>query len=336
MAINVFRYDDANAPAAPATSVECIQLLITLLTTGYTGKPGGGWTVIYDDVPNMNPVILQHPDGDMFVLQPLTADSFEFGMCLSADSSGVMDNYRSGSYAQGTGYRQRMDNAGTQNWERWVALYDDVSHTLIFHATRVAYDTWNAYRNSTSFDARIGIYIGSLKPPVPGGFAPKVIFAGTPAQYNDQNHLFQYNTRSYAHRGGHTGTVLKPYSDEVLINQEVGFVPVAENEGVEAVPSVTQTTPHIGVVPALCFLNRESTTRSFELLGFIRGWKFLPSWHSGSRSSADHPARWIDPNAASYPSMIAYPLSPGDGILYYTAGDRTEQTGVFGTNLDWW
>ncbi len=339
MAITYFRYDDAGAPAIAAGDTrDVVNLIIAILTTGYTGKAGGGWTVIYNDVTNYGRVILQDPDGDHFVIHPYTYRDIEYGMCISADAAGVMVGYRSGSFNGSTGYRQRMANIYAQHAEHWYAFYDDVSHTLIFSGFDDYITDWNVARNSSAWDNQFTVYIGSLKPPVPGAFSPKVIFGGTHAQYNDDTLLFAHNTRSYAPREGHSGTILKPYADETLAGPECAFVPVAESSSnTYSAPNTTAGSQYIGLIPVNCYIARAGDGNpGLEFIGSIRGFKFFPPWLSASRSAADLPARWIDPACSGYPTMIADPLNPSDGFHYYTNGQTSAQWELVSDNPDWW
>lgn len=337
MAITYFRYDDPGAPVTTGNDArEIATLIITLLTTGYTGKPGAGWTIAYDDSANNGNAILEDPDGDCYVIRPYTNDDMEFGMCLSADAAGTMVGYRSGTYNGSSGYRQRMVNCGDY-MDRWFALYDDQSATLWVRGIRNNYDDWNAYRNSTGFDSQLSMYLGSLKPPVPGAYAPKVFFAGTPAQYNDAGALFNHNTRSYVAEEGHSGTILKPYADETLSGSEYAFVPSGtSNRSVFSAPNTSTGGQYIGLLSVNCYIARSASNPGLEFIGSIRGYKHFPALFDPGRSAADTFARWIDPDAATYPSMVAYPLDAGDGFKYYTWGDRSSQYGVNSDNPDWW
>ena len=337
MAITYYRYDDPDAPqATDQTTTSIINLIVALLTSGYTGKAGAGWTIIYDDSANNGNVILEDKTGDFFVFRPLNTTDIEVGMCISADASGNMVGYRSGAFNGTTGARQRLADC-RYNCERWFAFYDDVSDTLWLRGIRDNYDDWNAYRNSTAFDDQFGLYVGSLLPPVPGAYAPKVLFCGTPAQYNQDGALFTHNTRSDVPREGHSGTVLKPYPDETLSGSELAFVPVGvSSSSAISAPNTTEGAPYIGLISVNCYVARSLSNPGLEFIGSIRGAKFFPSWIDPGRSAPDTPARWIDPAAAGYPTMIAYPLDAGDGYHYYTGGDRSSQYGIYSDNPDWW
>lgn len=338
MAITYFRYDDANAPDVMAGDIRSVvQLIAVLLTTGYTGKPGAGWTIIFDDSQNNGNLIIQDSDGDNYVIRPYSYRDLEFGMCISADSAGTMVGYKSGNFGSGAGYRQRKTTIYNQYCERWFAFYDDIAGTLIFQGYDDSADDWNSARNSSSWDNQLGIYLGSLKPPVPSAFSPKVLFAGTSAQYNESESLFSSNLRNYVPKEGHSGTILKPYNDEILSGGEVAFVPVGvSGQNDYSAPNTTTGAPYIGLQAVNCYIARSMGNPGIEFIGSIRGFKFYPPWIRITSSAADTCARWIDPDAATYPTMVANPLNTGDGYHYYNSGNRDSQYAIVSDNPDWW
>lgn len=336
MTVHYYRHDDTGAPDIIDQGVKGVTNLIKIiLTTGYGSHPAPGWTIVYDDAANNGDLILKNTRGDHFVLWPAGGDTLETGMCANADGTGAKTTYKSGTFAQGSGRRQRLDlYSGYVN--NWYAFYDDVSETLTIRVLDDGPDDWNSYRNSSGWTRQMGLYMGTLKPPVSGAYAPAVIFCGT---YDTRNYNNLFTADDYAQYGptnGHSGTILKPYADEVLAGAETAFVPIALNDESADLSSTSTAPPYIGLQPANVYMHRSGSWPGLEFIGSIRGHYLFPAIFSPKQNAADTFARWIDPACSGYPSMVINPLRPGDGFNYYTTGGRTFQYGIHSDNPDWW
>lgn len=339
MPLTYYRYDDPNAPSASSNATRgFVAWLVQLMTTGYSGKPGCGWTIIKDDGQTYGgQVIIQHPSGQFIVITTEDGSHIQFGLTDAADATnGVTGNYKSGSYNGANGYVQRYNDWSTSTAENWFAFYDSDSETFVWWAIDATYDDYNSGRNSTGWGNQCSGYIGTLKPPIAGGYAPLVVFAGSPAQY-DHNALWEASTRSWATYGGHTGTVLKPYADETVTDIDAAFVPISQdNNNNLAAPDTTFGAQFIGLQPLNVLMVRGNYTQpSMEFIGSIRGFYFLPNCFDMSDNPIDYVARWIDPNAASYPTLIANPLQ-ADGNLFYSLSVPGSQPTIIGDKPEWW
>lgn len=169
MAIHVMTYNDPGAPNFTPTTTQHGNHIIDVL---HYFLVGNGWEVVHDSsrrtTGTNGKLVLRHPSGEFCVVfENEDAMNYIVGLADDGFADGSLVNYQSGLLSSG-GNPHRFFNKSYIFWQRWRAIYDDVSHTLIFGLGSPVNSTLNFYYNDNynKNRAQVGFfYIGTLATP---------------------------------------------------------------------------------------------------------------------------------------------------------------------------
>ncbi|MDO6747218.1 hypothetical protein [Gilvimarinus sp. 1_MG-2023] len=217
MAITVYKYDDAGVPNLSAQPAgQSLQALLEHVLIDQ------GWTIVHDTTRRGTAtttdgrIIFERPDSDfVFWMDNEGSSDFTVGLADAGFPDGSLTHPQSGDRQSGSSTNlQKVDDSSTFYWGRWLALYDDASHTLIYRSCSVSDTAYGA----RSFNQPWG-YIGTLATPASVAFELPVALVGriTTGSATDRNWMrYRQGTTLMRHDGS-------PSSDSTSIRDGAGF-----------------------------------------------------------------------------------------------------------------